>query len=338
MEIGIIMAPVNVLVMIHGIVPTPKPLDHSQEYDDLWQRLLKEEPLLSALFQDKPITVEWGHELPGFDGSPSSELQADHRLTRAQQFINKQISYSQLFKDTDPNNVTMDLFRTGEVDFPWFSPIVRNIIATLREELFVQGLGDVIYYSSAEGEENIRTAVYGQVLAQLDNYLDKPDVRIHLIAQSLGVTISHDFLYGLFAPNHTPGFYRQGGQQDVDRFKLWREKADRGELKLGSLTSTASQLAILLLRRQKMVNRFANEELLEAADIGIVESQQIKWNLFYDVDDILGYGTRRLYDAKTSIREIQVDTDDNPVHVHNKYWEHKGVIAETAKILLENSN
>ncbi len=331
------MPPVNVLVMIHGITPNPEPLDHSNEYRELWQRLTDKEPQLLNLFPDKPITVEWGHELPGYDSVPSKELQPDHKLTRAQNFINQKIAYSQLFKDPDPNNITMDLFRTGEADFPWFSPVVRNVIATLREQLFIQGLGDVIYYSSAEGEKYIRTAVYGQVLVQLDRYLDQPDVRIHLIAQSLGVTLSHDFLYGLFAPNHTPGFYTQGEQKDIDRFELWRGKAGKGELKLGSLTSTASQLAILMMRRQKMVDRFANQEPLEAADIGIVEAQKIKWNLFYDVDDILGYGTRRLYDATTAIREIQVDTDDNPIRVHNKYWQHPRVVAETAELLLENA-
>ena len=331
------MPPINVLVMIHGIIPNPEPSDHGKEYHELWQRLTEKETELLSLFLDDPITVEWGHELPGYDSVPSNELQDDHKLTRAQNFINQKIAYSQLFKDPDPNNITMDLFRTGEADFPWFSPIVRNVIATLRERLFIQGLGDVIYYSSAEGEKRIRTAVYGQVLAQLDRYLAQPDVRIHLIAQSLGVTISHDFLYGLFAPNHEPGFYKQGEQEDIDRFKLWREKADRGELKLGSLTSTASQLAILVMRKQKMVARLANQELLEAADIGIVEAQRIKWNLFYDVDDVLGYGTRRLYDAGAAIREIQVDADDNPIRVHNKYWQHPRVVAETAELLLENA-
>ncbi len=331
------MSPVNVLVMIHGIIPDPKPSTHTEEYKKLWQSLTEKEPQLLSLFPDKLITVEWGHELPGYTSVPSDDLQPDHKLTRAQNFINQKIAYSQLFKDPDPNNITMDLFRTGEADFPWFSPIVRNVIATLREQLFIQGLGDVIYYSSADGEKHVRSAVYSQVLDQLDHYLDQPDVRIHLIAQSLGVTISHDFLYGLFAPNHEPGFYKQGSEQAVDRFKLWREKADNGELKLGSLTSTASQLAILVMRKQKMVDRLANQQLLEAADIGIVETQRIKWNLFYDVDDILGYGTRRLYDAGEAIREIQVDTDDNPIRVHNKYWQHPRVIAETAELLLKNA-
>lgn len=331
------MPPVNVLVMIHGIIPSLKPLKHTKEYQELWQRLTKKEPQLLSLFEDDPITVEWGHELPGYAAVPSKDLQPDHRLTRTQEFINKKIAYSQLIKDPDPNNITMDIFRTGEADFPWFSPIVRNVIATLREQLFIQGLGDVIYYSSAEGEKQVRTAVYGQVLEKLDRYLDLSDVRIHLIAQSLGVTLSHDFLYGLFAQDHNPDFYEQGKKEDIDRFKRWREKASKGELKLGSLTSTASQLAILTMRTHQTIDLLATGQPLKAGDIGIVNPQQIKWKLFYDVDDILGYGTRRLYDSQEVIQEIQVDTDDNPIHVHNRYWEHPRVVAETAELLLKNA-
>jgi hypothetical protein len=133
------MSSVNVLVMIHGIIPNPKPSTHAKEYKKLWQSLTDKEPYLLSLFPDRPITVEWGHELPGYASVPSNELQPDHKLTRAQNFINQKIAYSQLLKDPDPNNITMDLFRTGEADFPWFSPVVRNVIATLREQLFIQG-------------------------------------------------------------------------------------------------------------------------------------------------------------------------------------------------------
>ena len=58
--------------------------------------------------------------------------------------------------------------------------ILRNLIVGLRETIVTRGLGDVIYYVSADGEERVRKRVYHQVLSKLHPYLDKPDVRLHL--------------------------------------------------------------------------------------------------------------------------------------------------------------
>ena len=223
-------------------------------------------------------------------------------------------------------------------ELTWLPPI-RNAIMDLREQLFIRGLGDVIYYASEDGEAQIRQVVYRTVLEELDQYLDRPDVRIHVIAHSLGVTISHDFLFGLFSPNHQTRFIakKQGDVISIARYQKWREKAQSGSLKLGSFTSTASQIPIFTMRRQEMVDRLAAEELLNASDIGIVNSSPVKWKLFYDVDDVLAYSTRSLYDNKTAIKEIQVDNNDNPITVHNLYWTNKQVIEETAQLLLTNA-
>ncbi|MBW4575906.1 MAG: hypothetical protein KME08_11545 [Aphanothece sp. CMT-3BRIN-NPC111] len=328
---------VNVLAMIHGISPQNVPTSYATEYAAFWSALTEAQPELSNLFKRAPIQVEWGNELPGEEGIPSGDLRADHQLTRAQNFVNDRVAYDNLIKDPHPNNHPMSLFRTGEADFPWFTPISRFAVAQLREQLITRGLGDVLYYVSPNGETQTRITVYAQILSQLDLYLDEPDVRIHLIGQSLGVTLSHDFLYGLFAPDHEPGFYKQGKKEDIERFMKWRDKVHKGELKLGSLTSTASQLSILTMRKQVMVDQLANKQLLKASDIGIKTSDRVKWNLFYDVDDVLAFGTRRLYDAPDAIQEIQVDAGDNPVIVHIKYWENKTVIMETAKLLLETA-
>jgi hypothetical protein len=328
---------INVLVMIHGISPQSVPTSYAAEYAAFWKSLTEAEPQLLSLFKSPPIEVEWGNELPGQEALAIDKLRADHRLTRAQNFVNQQAAYDNLVRDPHPNNRPMSLFRTGNADFPWFTPLARFAIAQLREQLITRGLGDVLYYTSRDGETRIRRAVYGQVLGQLDPYLNEPDVRIHLIGQSLGVTLSHDFLYGLFAPGHEPGFCNQGEQEDVDRFMKWREKAQNDELKLGSLISTASQLSVLTMRKQEMVDVLAKNQHLKVSDIGIKTSDRIKWKLFYDVDDVLAFGTRRLYDAVDAIQEIQVDTGDNPVTVHIQYWQNKTVIRETANLLLENA-
>lgn len=322
------MSPINVLIMIHGIIPNPEPGDHADEYNNFWQSLVAQEPQLSDLFEGPIITVEWGHELPNINN-----LEDHRRLTRAQNFINEKTKYSSLQRDNHPNNSVINdrgnLVNRG----------LRLAIAGLRENLFITGMGDVIYYASVDGEKAIRREVYNTILDKLQAFENETDVRLHLVGQSLGVTLCHDFLYGLFASQHQSGFIgeHQGSPEAEAKYELWHEKAKNGDLKLGSMTSTASQIAILAMRKQKMVDILASEENLKASDIGITSPSPVKWQLFYDVDDVLAYGTRGLYDNPDAIREIQVDNNDNILTVHSSYWKNPVVIKETAQLLLANS-
>ncbi|WP_299488600.1 hypothetical protein [Acaryochloris sp. IP29b_bin.137] len=322
------MSPTNVLIMIHGIIPSSEPLDHAAEYNNFFQSLVALEPQLSGLFAGPPITVEWGHELPN-----SNNLEDHRRLTRAQNFINEKTKYSSLQRDNHPNNSVINdrgnLVNRG----------LRLAIAGLRENLFITGMGDVIFYASADGEKAIRREVYNTILDKLQAYENDIDVRLHLVGHSLGVTLCHDFLYGLFASRHQSGFLRehQGSPDAEAKYELWHEKATNGELTLGSMTSTASQIAILAMRKQGMVDMLASHDKLKASDIGITGANPVKWQLFYDIDDVLAYGTRGLYDNPDAIREIQVDNNDNILTVHTSYWKNPVVIQETAQLLLENS-
>ena len=228
------------------------------------------------------------------------------------------------------------------------------MVVSLRQLIVIPGLSDVVYYCSSEGERRVRSEVYGQVLKQLDRYLEEPKVRIHLIGQSLGVTLTHDFLYALFHSSpkpeannenwsldeeYQPDFVkdRQGSPQNIERFKEWRKKAQKGELELGSLTSTASQLPLFVMRKQKLVDLLAANQTLKAANIGIETNDRVKWKIFYDVDDLLGFATRRLYNSGDAIMDIQVDSADRPDLAHTNYWVNEKVIEETANLLFENA-
>jgi hypothetical protein len=264
-------------------------------------------------------------------------------LPRAQNFVNDRVAHEVLREVSDENNYVMELLgsRYGGITYdPPTLLFIRNLVVGLRETIVTRGLGDVIYYASADGEERVRKRVYHQVLSQLHPYLNEPDVRLHLWGQSLGVTLTHDFLFGLFNrdPDYRPGFLDQAATEtDKTDFERWREKAKKGELRLGSLTSTASQLPILLMRSQKVVDSFANKKLLDATDIGITDPNRVCWNIFYDVDDLLGFGTRRLYNHDRAIQEFQVDTGDNPGDAHTNYWKNSLYKKETAQLLYTNA-
>ena len=377
------MPPVNILVLVHGMVPDDKPRDpliSTEEpqgflgklfddrkiviYQKFWEELSAKQPELANLFEKFTQTasdgkkytfpfigVEWLHELPASPTPSVDALYDDQRLTRAQNFVNERVAHKVLREIDEENNHVMDLFgRDWKMGFDVPTLLIlRNLVVGLRETIVTRGLGDVIYYVSADGEERVRKRVYHQVLSKLHPYLDKPDVRLHLWGQSLGVTLTHDFLFGLFNrdPNYTPGFLKlkaTGTETDkidfeTDKidFEKWRKKAQKGELRLGSLTSTASQLPILLMRSQTVVDTFANQRLLNATDIGITDPNRVCWSIFYDVDDLLGFGTRRLYNHDRAIQEFQVDSGDNPGNAHTNYWKNPVVQKETAQLLYTNA-
>lgn len=368
------MPPINILVLVHGMVPDEQPRDPliSMEepqgllekifddrkiviYQEFWKKLSAKQPELANLFEKFTqkasdgkeytfpfIGVEWLHEVPASPRPSVDALYDDQRLTRAQNFVNERIAHKVLREVTEKNNHVMELLG-GDWGMGFDVPtllILRNLVVGLRESIVTRGLGDVIYYASADGEERVRKRVYHQVLSKLHPYLDEPDVRLHLWGQSLGVTLTHDFLFGLFNkdPNYEPGFLNQAATEaDKQDFLSWREKAQKGELRLGSLTSTASQLPILLMRSQNVVDSFANKKLLDATDIGITDPDRICWNIFYDIDDLLGFGTRRLYNHGRAIQEFQVDTGDNPGNAHTNYWKNPVVQEKTAQLLYTNA-
>lgn len=318
--------PLNVLIMMHGMVPDEHPSSPYPVYDHFWNNLLTQRPELPSLIS-KRIGVQWGHELPG-SGCP---LRDDEKLTRAQQYLFEQVNYRAVKEDKDPNNRVM---------FDWCGiPVLRGLIVRYRENLVIRGFGDVVYYCSSEGETQLRRVVYDQVLRELDEYRDETDVRFHLFGHSLGVTVCHDFLYGLFNPdkNYRPGFVSQGSPDAVERFLYWRGRAQTGNLKLGSLATAASQLPLFVMRVQKLVNRLADGLPLDVKDIGIVRTDRIQWKIFYDVDDILGFATRRIYAPNQAIMDIQVNCSWEPLKAHTGYWESERVISETAELIVQNA-
>lgn len=321
----------HIYIFIHGMTPESQPSSVIPKFKRFWNRLVDAQPKLQSRF-DKQVYVQWGHQLPEAE---LSKLRPDERLTMAQNNVDSRISFDSLKKMNDKHNGLL----TGFWHHDWGIGPLRKIVIGLKENIVLRGVGDVVYYGSPEGEVNVRKTVYQQALASLDVYLSDPDVYFHLAGDSLGVTLTHDFLYGLFAKNHTPGFIKeaQGDDKTVHRFSQWRQKAQEGTLKLGSLISSGSQLPLMLFRKQGMIDLLFNDQYLDPASIGVRTNNKIQWKLFYDVDDVLGFSTRMLYAPNNCIREYQVRSGVLPEAAHVKYWENKTVIKEAAAMVLENS-
>ena len=319
-------AKVNILVFVHGMTPDVAPSDPRSSggtYDKFWNALRAHKPELEGLFPDGPILVEWGHQL----SSTENPVREDHKLTEVERFVNEQVSYQNLKKYPGPNNaLTSD----------WGIPGVRQLVTSIREGVVSFGLTDVIYYCSGDGEIYVRAQVYNQVLVAMQPYVTEPNVRIHLFGHSLGVTVIHDFLFGLFKPGHVPDFVQQyqGGAWASEEFQKWRNKAQNGELTLGGLASAASQLPLMVMRKQVMIDKLFNHVGLNPTDIGVV-STGIQWKIFYDIDDLLGFASRNLYNPNHAIMDIQVDSGDLPLGAHVGYWENEVVVRESAKLFYD---
>jgi hypothetical protein len=317
---------VNVLVFVHGMTPDVAPSDprgSGGTYEKFWKALQAHKPELRNMFPDGPILVEWGHQL-----SPTENpVREDHRITEAERFVNEQVSYQNLKKRPGPNNVLV-----GD----WGIPGLRQVVTNLREGVVSFGLTDVVYYCSDDGEIYVRAHVYNQVLLRMQRYVAEPNVRIHLFGHSLGVTVIHDFLFGLFKKGHASDFVEkyQGGVWASQEFQKWRNKAQNGELTLGGLACAASQLPLMVMRKQVMIDKLFNHDGLDPADIGVVSSG-IQWKFFYDIDDVLGFASRNLYSPNNAIMDIQVDSGDLPLSAHVGYWENEIVIRETAKLFYD---
>lgn len=341
------MSAVNVLALVHGITPIREASSHSRQYEDFLARLFARSPAvkdrLLSTDHTQILGVEWGHELP-LTGPDTP----DQFLTRAESRLVECVSHIAVREDPSPDN---HVLRPGS---EFLSGLTRGITNQIKDELFLLGFTDIAYYCSPDGERAVRRRVYTQVLELLRPFKDAEQVRLHVVAHSLGMTVAFDFLFGLFAPTahyggNPPDFIREnqnvpGLEAAVEDYQFWRSAANMEHpeanptskrLLLGSKTSFGGQLALLVMRKQALVERLARRELLDPTVIGVPRNGRPRWKNFYDVDDVLGFPVRRLFDATGTIQEYQVDCG-GPSKAHGGYWSHGGVLSEIASLIEGN--
>jgi hypothetical protein len=320
--------PTNILIFIHGITPEERPASHQRDYRDLWEAMQVVAPSLTRKV-DKVVEVEWGNR---FAGGP---IGPDTLLSDAERQISGRVRFDVVEQHPGPGNV-LHPGVLGDVGIPGVRRLARNI----RERLVQFGLADAVYYASEDGERAVRNAIYGKVLRELREYKAEAELRLHVVAHSLGVTVAHDFLYGLFGKFDAPDYLAQTNST-IDRqdYEYWRARAALGQLIVGSFVNMASQLPLFVLRKQKLVTQLAEGKVLSPSDIGIGvgADQAVRWLVMYDVDDVLGFATRELYGNHASIRQVQVDSGDSPIGAHTEYWRTPLVVREAAALIDHNA-
>ncbi len=316
------MAKKHIIVCIHGITPSRDPIFGSSLFKEFLANIQKNNSALMDRFE-QPLFIEWGKITP----NSTKPYRPDERLTLAENFI-----YRHTF-DTFQKNLP----RVKTVNDPALLWFLRNNLVSLRE-LMITAISDATYYVSAEGEAATREAVYGQFLDGLSAYKDD-EIVIHLMMISFGCTIGLDFLYGLFAPDTNwkakkPDF--SANKRFGKKYLAFRVKAQEGTLQLGALVTMATQLPVTILRRQKLVDIFAEGKTLNPLNYGI-KGDKLQWKSFFDLDDILSYSSVNLFSPNAALLDIQVRSSFFTKVPHDDYVRNPVVVKEVSSLLEEYS-
>jgi len=344
------MSTKNILIFVHGMMPEDIPHSPISVYNQLWNSVKNLDNTLGQRvdFEDI-VAVQWGH----YDARQSP----DEKINIAERFIAEKIDNKIIAENPGLKNLNLlqNFINLPIGHHP--SEITRPYLHFLRQTILLRGLGDAVYYCGEQGKIAVQVAVYAPILQRLQHYcFDEPDtrIRLHIIAHSLGVTIATDFLYGLFSP--TTIFFDNEPQkrQDptlfiteardknlehlrkevIERYKFWRKPKNVSRLELGSIVSLASQLPLLLLSKQRVVDELFVGRTLSPSDIGIPENtNHILWKIFYDIDDLLAFPTGFLYGDHRAIKDYPVDSGNYPSTAHADYWKSPGVHKEVAELL-----
>lgn len=340
---------INLLLFVHGLMLTDTPVPEGSQYDLLWEPVKQQYNLSERI--DQIVRVNWGQYL-----EETTEPRLDEKINLAEKFISDQLNFDRLRENPSPNNIVRSGMNRDLTLQPWW----RLLVNPIRETLLLRGFGDAVYYLGEDGRIAVQLSVYRQVLAALEQYRSRIErdiareevnikVRLHAIGTSLGSTIINDFLHGLFSntgyrikihPEQakepkivTSNVLEKEKEQTVERYQFWRLAAQKKHLEVGSIVTMASQLPVLLLRSQRVVDAFAKGETLPADEIGIPsDTKEIIWKIFYDIDDILAFPVRPLFGDYPGIQDIQVDVADG-LKTHTSYWQNEMIHEQVAELL-----
>lgn len=309
----------NVLIFVHGITPEANPPDPIKtQYQKLIKAVEAKCPGIFSRFDGAPIFVKWNAL---YQDPPPGK--GDQRLDAAEKQASD-LSTDQHSKAM-PGNIWASQFRL---------PLLANLFDDLKYTVITMGLSDAIYYAAPDGETLVRTKVYGLLVKRIAPYLaSNAEVRLHFVTHSLGVTIGHDFAYSIFNPEQKSSFADEIAKGATKtNFKVLQQAAKKGKLTLGSFVGMASQLPLLILRSQGIVDDFSLGKRLNPVNIGVLNQDQVIVRFFYDPDDILGFPSRALYEPNTAFQDIRVQTGWQPGSAHSNYWVNEDVAAYVAEL------
>lgn len=168
-------------------------------------------------------------------------------------------------------------------------------------------MGDVVAYSSTEGEKRLRNYVY----RELDRIIRNEAHTFSIVAHSLGSIIAYDYLFDLF------------GKPTTRRRRVLK----KGRPRIGHFFTMGSPIALFLLRKAHLLQDVAN---LSRDPIGAGRSKEM-WMNFWSKQDVLAYPLERFFPQVVTDRNV--DTGNLIYNSHLGYWHNPEVAASVADAL-----
>lgn len=314
-------------ILIHGINPDPIPGDGVESLVGFLSALCRKDAHLAARFPpQRVIPIRWGHPQQARPDEGSA-FRTDEQLFLAQNRILQAIT-------------AVEPELTPDDYLPWSR---AQLAQALQRTLLISGIGDVVYFSGVDGYRTIQRILFRTLRQRVEQLRTHGDlqpgdrIRLNLFAESLGVTIGFEFFSLLFGPA------RKGHELGdvLDPHDLAFFRASASAFVFGSFVSAASQLPLLLQRRQHVIEQFANGSHLDPAHMGILSSCACpRWLLFHDPRDILSMPTRVLFGDCPWILEEWVENQvtamapaDRFEETHHGYWMNPQVMDTTRSFL-----
>jgi hypothetical protein len=293
----------EVPIFIHGISPEGNPQNHKVEYDSLRNSINKHLKIEGKTpLSEAPIYVEWGRQYPGATGN-------DQYLAQAEQMLHERIRKNMGDKYTG------------------LLPIYKAI-----REMIYFGVIDLFYYVSQDGEEELRTHVFGEVTKRILLFGRKKTTRISLtfFAHSAGTLITHDLLFHYFGKKSSDG--REGKSESNQIVQKMDKARDLGNpddpedirMRVRRLYTFGSPLSPLSVRSNFLIQTILNNELLDTEQIGLRAADGLsnpRWVNFWDKDDLVSAPVAPLYDnAQNVILDQHVNAGALLPKAHTNYW------------------
>lgn len=169
-------------------------------------------------------------------------------------------------------------------------------------------MGDVVSYSSTEGERQLRNFVY----RKLDKIIRQESGSFSILAHSLGSIIAYDYLFDLFGK---------------ERSKRRKVRPD-GRQRLEHFFTIGSPIALFLLRKAHLMLDMSS---LSANPIGLHRPKG-KWINFWDRQDVVAYPLERFFPKV--VEDRLVDTGSLIFNSHLGYWHNREVAQAVIDALL----
>jgi hypothetical protein len=169
-------------------------------------------------------------------------------------------------------------------------------------------MGDVVAYSSTEGEKRLRNFVY----RQLDKIIRNDAASFSIFAHSLGSIIAYDYLFDLFGKSKSRRRHvRIDHRQHLQHF-----------------FTAGSPIALFLLRKAHLMKDMS---ALSVNPIGLHRPGG-SWINFWDKQDVMAFPLQRFFPKVAT--DMVVDTGNLIFNSHLGYWHNRDVAEAIADALL----